>query len=72
MNDVIKQQQTNKCNDNDHCYMTKQKCLYIVKNCTGSLDENRIYHWKTSYSYTKQSWNLSGPMVYIVGISVKL
>jgi hypothetical protein len=55
MKDAIKQQQTNKYNATDHCYMTKQKCLYIVKNCTGSLAENRSYHWKTSYSYIQQS-----------------
>jgi hypothetical protein len=24
-------------------------------NCNGSLAENRTYHWKTSYSYTKRS-----------------
>ena len=36
-------------------------------NCTGSLAENRSYHWIASYSYTKQSWNLSGPMAYNCG-----
>jgi len=34
---------------------------------TGSLAENRSYHCQTSYSSTKQSWSLSGPMVYNCG-----
>jgi hypothetical protein len=33
-------------------------------NCTGSMGENCSYHWQTSYSPTKQSWCLSGLMVY--------
>jgi len=71
INDAIKQQQTNKCKDTDHCYMTKKmfvyrKELYWIMGRKSQLSlENKLLIYK-------QSWNLSGPMVYIVGISVKL
>ena len=32
LNDTIKQQQTNKYSATDHCYLIKQKCMYIVKS----------------------------------------
>jgi hypothetical protein len=50
-----------------HIYKEKTTGPKNSANCIRLFAENCNYHWKTSYWYTKQSWHLSGPMVYNCG-----